>query len=62
MRCKGVTADESRRQEEGRVEPCFGHKDISFESHAHEDLDSEMGLKMCVERGERRGGMYEACF
>ena len=32
-----------------------------FESQGDEDLDSGMGLKVCVERGERRGGIYEPC-
>ena len=56
-RCRGVTSDESRWQEEGRAEPY--NEDTGFESHADEDLDSGMGLKVCVERGERRGGIYE---
>ena len=52
-----MTGDESRWQEEGRAEPY--NEDTGFESHADEDLDSGMGLKVCVERGERRGGIYE---
>lgn len=54
-----MTGDESRRQEEGRAEPY--KEDTGFESQADEGLDSEMGLKVCAERGERRGGIYEPC-
>lgn len=54
-----VIDDEPRWQEEGRAEPC--NEDTGFESHTDEDLDSGRGLKVCVERGERRGGIYEPC-
>lgn len=58
-RCRGVTGDESRQQEEGRVEPYS--EGTGFESYTDEDLDSGMDLKVCTGRGETRGGTYEPC-
>lgn len=54
-----MTGDESRRQEEGRAGP-YG-QGTGFESQVEEDLGSGMGPKVCMERGERRGGVYEPC-
>lgn len=53
-----MTGDESC-QHEGRAEP--HNEDTGFETHVDNDLDLGMGLKDCVERGERRGGIYEPC-
>lgn len=57
--CRGMTDGESHRQEEGTAEPY--NEDTGFESNAYKDLDSGMDLKVCMEREERKGGIYELC-